>query len=129
MIDIPEDRAFAMGIALNLARRHLSAEQIREIHRQLRKDRELRREVAMKLRQQGKTQAEVASIVGVARKTIDTWEDINNGKNAKANIPDLRIKLSRKQQQKLYERYKSGESQKKLTTAVEIDQEGYNERA
>lgn len=78
--------------------------------------------MAIQLRQQGKSQAEVAAIVGVHPRTVDAWEDTSNFKNEKANIPDLRIKLSRKQQEELYERHKAGEPQAKLAAEYKISQ-------
>lgn len=81
--------------------------------------------MAIQLRQQGKSQAEVAAIVGTDRTTISKWQrqdDISDVKIHKANIPDLRIKLSRKQQEELYERHKAGEPQAKLAAEYKISQ-------
>jgi len=79
--------------------------------------------VAIELRKQGKTQAEVAAIVGVHPRTVDEWEsDISNFKNENANTPDLRYKIPKGAQEEIYKRYKSGESQKKLAVEFKISQ-------
>jgi DNA-binding XRE family transcriptional regulator len=52
----------------------MSPEQILELQRRLKKDREIQKKVGLKLRKEGKTQEEVASIVGVTQKTISNWE-------------------------------------------------------
>jgi len=44
VLDIDEDKAFALGLVLNIARRHLTPEQISEIHERLRRDKELRKQ-------------------------------------------------------------------------------------
>ena len=74
VLNISEDEAFILGIALNLARRHLSHEQIREIHEWLRRDKELRKQVAVELRRQGKSLRETAAIVGVSKSSVENWE-------------------------------------------------------
>ncbi|MEM3657523.1 MAG: ParB/RepB/Spo0J family partition protein [Candidatus Hadarchaeum sp.] len=84
IINVSEDEAFALGIELNIVRRHLSLEQIREIRQKC-------KNIALELRKQGKTQAEVAAIVGVVRRTVGKWENISNGTSANAYIPDLRL--------------------------------------
>jgi len=82
--------ALVLGLTLNIARRHLSIEQIREIQQSMTKDKELRKKLAFELRKRGKTQAEAAAIVGVHPRTVDEWE--SNFKIENACIPDLRVK-------------------------------------
>jgi len=63
VLDIDEDKAFALGLVLNIARRHLTPEQISEIHERLRRDKELRKQAAVEMRRQGKSLRETAAIV------------------------------------------------------------------
>ncbi|MGE3180794.1 MAG: helix-turn-helix domain-containing protein [Phycisphaerae bacterium] len=44
------------------------------------------KEIAAELKSEGKTQAEIAASLGVARETIRNWmDDVRNGREAKAN--------------------------------------------
>ena len=64
----------------------LHVEQIGFLQDKLHKDKEAQKSTALALRKQGKTQAEVAALVGVSRRTVDEWEtgDGSNVKNDKA---------------------------------------------
>jgi transposase len=73
VVDIPEEQALALAVALNVARRQLSEEQISTLHEQLRRAKELRRQTAIALTSQGHTHAAVASIVGVGKTTVQRW--------------------------------------------------------
>jgi len=90
-VGISEEDAFVLGVGLNLARRQLSPEQIREIRRRQKK-------IALELRRQHKSQKEVAKIVGVPRRTIDFWEgDVNNSNVTNTYTPpDLRTSIPKK---------------------------------
>ena len=50
---------------------------------------------------QGKTQAEVAAMVGVSQKTVENWEhekdDGNNSKSTNASTPDSRTSIGKKE--------------------------------
>lgn len=51
------------------------------------------------------SQEKVAGILGVARRTIDEWEGISNVKDDNTyNPPDLKIKVAKKEHQKIKER-------------------------
>jgi DNA-binding XRE family transcriptional regulator len=70
------------GIQLNLARRHLSIEQ--------------KRELIAKLRKMGWSQEKVAEVVGIDRTTVSKSEkDTSNVKIHNTCIPDLRYKISK----------------------------------
>jgi len=122
ILDLDEDEAFALGLKLNIDRRQLSPEQIREI-------RGIQKKIALKLRKQGKTQEEVAKIVGVPQSTISFWE--RNISNISADItynpPDLRVKIPEKEYLKIYERYKSGETQKQIAADYKVSQPRINQ--
>lgn len=113
-LELSEDDAFALGVALNFARRQLSPEQIKEFH-------EKRMNVALQLRKQDKPQEEVARIVGVTQKTISEWENRTNipGYNASA-IPDLRISVPTSERKTIYKRVKIGEAQKQVAADYKI---------
>lgn len=72
--DVTEDEGMALGLVLNLARRHLSPEQVAEVYNSLRHNRKLRKTVALKAVEAGKTHAEAAALVGVNRSVLTTWE-------------------------------------------------------
>ena len=79
--------------------------------------------MAIELRKQGRTQEEVAAIVGVAQQTVSEWEkSISDTEIGKANTSDLRYKIPKGAQEEIYKRYKSGESQKKLAVEFKISQ-------
>jgi DNA-binding XRE family transcriptional regulator len=70
-----------VGIQLNLARRHLSVEQ--------------KKELIAKLREMGWSQEKVAKVVGVTQQRIDQIEeDVSNTNICNAYIPDLRYKIN-----------------------------------
>ena len=131
VLSILEEQAFSLGIALNLARRQLSPEQIREIQEKLRKDKERIKAIALELRKQKKSQKEVAGLVGVHRSTISKWEkDTNDTSNVKIhnacsedNNLDLRISIRRELYEDIYRRVKSGESQSRIAAEYKISQQ------
>ena len=73
----------------------MTPEQIRELQKRLKQDREQQKKVALALRRAGKSQEEAAAAVGVAPQTIDEWESsvsivkIHNTYTP----PDLRISV------------------------------------
>jgi len=115
ILDLDEDDAFALGLSLNIDRRQLSPEQIREIRARQKK-------IALELRKQGKTQEEVAKIIGVDQTTISKWE--KNVSNMTIHNtytpPDLRIKIPENEYTKIYERYKSGETQEQIAADYKV---------
>ena len=122
VLNISEDKAFILGIALNLARRHLSPEQIREIHERLRRDRELRKQVAVELRRQGKTLSETAAVVGVDKSTVSKWTKELLG--VEFSTPSkVEVKVTDEAKREIYERFKAGESQTKLAAEYKISQQ------
>jgi hypothetical protein len=89
ILDIGEDSAFALGVLLNIARRNMAPEQIREARKCVKK-------LALALRKTGKSQPEVAKMLKIPRPTIAYWEaeekgDISNVEPNNTYIPDLRI--------------------------------------
>ena len=100
------------GIALNLARRHLTNEQKLEIIRRCREE-------------LGWTQEKVAEIIGVHRSTVSKTEKeiISNVKIHKTYIPpDLRIKIKKDQRRKIFDEYKSGKTQEQIAANYGVAQ-------
>lgn len=97
-LELNEDDAFALGVTLNLMRRQLSLEQIKEI-------REKQRKIALQLRKQGKSQPEVAKIVGVNQSTISDWEKEKGNNTSACNasaVPDLRVSIPKSERKTIY---------------------------
>jgi N6-adenosine-specific RNA methylase IME4/predicted XRE-type DNA-binding protein len=104
-----EDEVMA-GIQLNLARRHLSIEQ--------------KRELIAKLRQMGWSQEKVAETIGIAQSRVSDLSkntsiiDFDN-----ACIPDLRYKISKEHEEEIFKRYQQGETQEQLAADYGISQQ------
>jgi N6-adenosine-specific RNA methylase IME4/predicted XRE-type DNA-binding protein len=126
ILSLDDETAFLLGITLNIARRQMTPEQIRELQNNLKKDREVQKKVALGLRRKGGKQEEVAAIIGVTQQTISNWEqgeDITITKFCNSYNPrDLRMKLTQKQKEEIIERVASGESQSQIAADYKISQ-------
>ena len=123
--DLTEEQAIALGVILNWARRQMSREQWDEYRQKISENRELRREVALQLRDQGYAQAEAGKAVGVARRTVDAWENENitivkNDNGYKP--PDYRVKIPRTEDRVIYERHENGETQEQIAADYKVSQ-------
>jgi N6-adenosine-specific RNA methylase IME4/DNA-binding transcriptional regulator YiaG len=120
-LDLSDDDAFALGVSLNLDRRHLTFEQIKEI-------REKQKPIYFELRRQGKTQQEVAKLLNVPRPTLARWEN-DNTTNVQMNnscndeMPDLRLSIPKQEYKKIADKYKEGKSQTEIATEYKISQQ------
>ena len=118
------DEALALGLALNLAKRNPSPEQLRDTWDQLQARRTVRRLTALKLRGEGKTQAEAASLVGVTDRTIANWEqNTSNRKFSDAcspKAPDLRSSVPKTEYQKIYVRHMEGAPQARIAADARV---------
>lgn len=122
-----EAEALAQGTALGVLHRNLSAERMKELQKNLIKNKEVQKLTALTLRSKGKTQEEVAAVVGVARNTLSLWENENrsNVKTDIASIPevkDLRVSIPKSQHQVIYERRQAGETQNEIAASYNISQ-------
>lgn len=102
---ISRDEAFELGISLNLARRHLSFDQ--------------KKEIIGKLRRRGWSQERVAKVVGIEQSRVSQLE---NGSIININItaiPDLRYKISKEEENKIFERAKT-ETQEQIASDYNI---------
>lgn len=108
--DMSDTEALAFGLQLNLARRQLSPEQLAEVHKKLKEKREVLMQMVSDLREQGKSQEEVAAVVGVPQQTISDWDRKRNITDLGNVSLDLRIRIPKEEHQSIHERVQSGES-------------------
>lgn len=104
VVDLDDTSAFRLGLALNLARRHLSVEQLREI-------RDWQKRTYLDARRSGKTQAEAAALAGIPRQTGTWWENTlgHNASSGIVSLPDLRVKVGQQAKHEIARRVASGE--------------------
>jgi len=101
------DVAARLKVVLNTARRHLTAEQ--------------KKELIAELRQAGYTQEAVAQVVGVSQSTIQRM-DISITQAGIAYIPDLRYTLRATQRDEIRARTHHGEMQAKIAADFGVSQ-------
>lgn len=121
ILNLDDETAFLLGLAMNVARRQMSPDQIKELRKKQKK-------MALELRNTGMSQEKVAGILGVPEGTIAWWEaevkkDISIlGTKDTYTPPDLRIKVAKKEKQKIAERVTAGESQSQIAADFKITQ-------
>jgi DNA modification methylase len=123
VLDLDEDTAFQLGVSLNLDRRQLSFEQIREM-------RDGQKKAALTLREQGKTQEETAAAVGVTQPALSQWEaeernDISTNNVSKPadeskGPPDCRLKLKKSLYPLIIKRYSNGETASEIAADYKV---------
>jgi len=119
VLNIPEEDAMALGIALNTCRRHLSMEQQKELQDHLRKNKELQRKTALQYRKQGMTQAEAAVRVGVPRQTLSDWE--RGGSIAESgNISSQKYSIPTEDHPKIHDRLEGGATAKEVAADYKV---------
>ena len=112
-----EEEKQAYIYMVNLARRQLSRDQLKEI-------REEQRQLALLFKRQGKRQNEIGGLLGVSQSTISTWlcqENISNINTNNANI-DLRLSIMQEQKDDIFERTQQGDTQAKIAADYGISQ-------
>lgn len=123
-LDLDDKTALSLGITINIARRQMSPEQIKELQKNLKKDREIQKKVALALRKKGKSQEKVAAIVGVDQSIISDWEkgipimDSHIGYNPL----DLKVKIPKKEYEVIYQRVEAGETQTAIASDYKVSQ-------
>lgn len=110
----------AYGIRVNLERRHLSTEQRKVLTAHQKK-------LAKQLKKEGKTQEEVARMLGVQQGTISKWirpiiPGNNRSNGHKISLNDQRVKLNKKAQRTVYKRVEAGETQQQVADDIKISQ-------
>lgn len=122
VLNISEDDGRALALAHNMARRQLNAEQLKWIRAQ-------QKSIALRLRKDGKTQAQAATAVGVTRKAVDQWESKSTSNGSSTNIsspgdpPDLRTKLNHDQRDEIAEQVGAGNSQAQVAANFGVSQQ------
>ncbi len=122
ILNLDEQSAFLLGLAMNTARRQMSPDQLKKLRKR-------QQEIALELRLTGMSQKKVAGILGVAEGTIARWEaevkkdtSILRMKDT-SNPPDLRIKIPKKEKQRIKERVTTGESQSQVAADYKVSQQ------
>lgn len=110
-----EKRAFVFRS--NFCRRNLSPEQRDEVKGRM-------KETAVGLREEGRTQQEIADLLGVARPTVAAWlaSDIPNVSADKGNMFDARLSLPVATRDEIVALVESGEKQDKVAAEFKISQ-------
>jgi len=111
IVDVSEEAALALARSLNMARRHLSGDQLHEAMESLRRDAEL-------LRGKGWTLERISSTAGVARSTLSDWFANNSG--AGNDGKDRRISVPATQHEDIWRRVKSGETQEAVAGDLKV---------
>ena len=104
----------AYVLSSNLHRRNLSSDQKTELRKTL-------IEIAGALKAEGRTQEDIAAMLGVAQRTVSDWL-INNSGAAKAYNPDVRVKLSSAAKQQATDRVQDGEAQAQIAADYGVSQ-------
>lgn len=111
ILDLSDEGALALAYSLNMDRRQLSYEQLKEVRERLVK-------TALKLRSQGMTQKKASEITGVPRRTISHYE--SKGNVANTCVPDLRVKVDSDSKDVIVARAESGETNKAIADDFKI---------
>jgi N6-adenosine-specific RNA methylase IME4 len=78
VLDLPEERAFTLALALNMARRQLSNEQLDYLQKRLDRDKEAKKEAALQLVKAGMSHGETGALLGVDRSTVSKWARVTD---------------------------------------------------
>jgi hypothetical protein len=113
IVDVPEESALGLARSLNLARRQLSGDQLREAMESLKKD-------AALLRDKGWTLEKISSTTGVARSTLGDWFSNNSGFGNSAK--DQRVSIPATQHEEIWRRVKLGETQEVVAGDFKVSQ-------
>jgi len=127
ILNLDDETAFLLGLAMNVARRQMSPDQIKELRKRQKK-------IAMELRkphgdQPPMSRPKVAGILGVPEGTIARWEAESKKdtsivrQNNTSNPPDLKTKVPKKELLKIAERVAAGESQTQVAADYKLSQQ------
>lgn len=108
-IDCNEKEAAKRMVTLNLARRHISPER--------------KKELITLLRKAGFTQQEVGEMVGLTKGRISQIKNANKLNIKLSCIPDLRIKIEKKEREEIEKRLDTKETQSQIATDYGISRQ------
>lgn len=115
-----EEEKQAYIYTMNLARRQLSPEQLKEI-------REGQKRLAFLFRKRNRSQKEIASLLGVTQQLISIWlnkPDTNSTNAGDTCISsDLKLKVPKEARKQIYARNRTGESQEQVAADFHITQQ------
>ena len=80
----------------------------------------VQKSVALALKEEGKTQPQVARLLGVARETIRNWLDATNGQSADSCLLDSRQTVTKEQRQEIYRLASSGQTHVKIADEFRV---------
>jgi len=117
VLDVDEETGLALALAHNTARRQLTTIQINQI-------RDTQRKTALRLREQGKTQAEAAAAVGVSQQVVSDWQakSMHNTSGGKVHKPDVRTKVTKDGKEKVVKAVKAGVPQAQVAADLGVNQ-------
>jgi transcriptional regulator len=121
ILDVSDEEAEALAYSLNLDRRHLSPEQIKEIRETL------LNQTIPKLRKQGMTQKKASQITGIPQQTISDHEKRAQSSNTEVGkarlVPDMRAKIDKPIKEHVIKRVASGETQKQVADDLKLSKQ------
>ena len=118
---LTEGEKIAYVYRANNARRNLSPTQKKKL-------REDMKGVALFLKQEGKTQAEIGALLGVDQSTVSLWLNIPNMNIHNGNIPDARVTIPKAEDEKIVARVEAGETQEQVAADYGVQQAAISKR-
>ena len=113
---LSEDEKLCYAIRANVARRQMTPNQRAEL------DRKWRKPLAKRLREAGKTQREVAALLGVTQQAVSLWLNIPGTSACKRHTLNVSVKVPPKQHKVVAKRVKEGETQKQVAADYGVTQ-------
>lgn len=127
VLDVSDEDGRALALALNLFRRQLSPEQVLDVQGLLKRNRDVRHETLKQMRDQGRTQQQIAAAIGVSQATVSNWEaeaeDQSVINTDKALATDLRVSIPKVKHKEIVERREAGEPLKQIAADFKVSPE------
>jgi DNA modification methylase/DNA-binding XRE family transcriptional regulator len=116
------DEKMAYVYRSNMNRRNLSPAQKKRL-------REKMKNVALMLNQAGRTQQEIGTLLGVARRTVGVWLGATNGNVTNSCPVDSRVVIPKAADPVILERLDAGETQKQVAADFGVTRQAIGKRA
>lgn len=114
-----EAEKMAFVFNANFTRRNLSSAQKNEARKKMQK-------IADELALHDYTQAAIATMLGVDQSTVSKWLDATNMNNHNGCKPDARVKIPKTENEKIYDRIKTGETQEQVAADYGVTHQAIN---